>query len=163
MAGSEDKAPAAGMTKAAFHAVWSQIAPLILAEWEQIDEEALEKTEGDLDKVAALVAERAGRTRAMAKRLLFELYQVTVGTEPPPRTRASQRRQNGESPLPESVETMVHELERRAAQVMRELRGGFLRQTTHRIHDNLIFSLLVTLGLGFIVGVLFTGSGRGRS
>lgn len=163
MAGSEEKAPAAGMTKAAFHDAWSQIAPLILGEWEQIDEEALEKTEGDLDKVAALVAERAGRTRAMARRLLFELYQVAIGSDPATRTRASQRRQNSESPLPESVEAMVHELERRAAQVMRELRGGFVQKTTHRIHENLIFSLLVTLGLGFIVGVLFTGSGRGRS
>lgn len=175
MAAAEDKATATAtatatddraqddkprtLNRAGFLQAWDRMAPLILQEWETVDEESLEKTEGDLDKVVALVAERTARTKAMVRRLLFELYQVVH--EQPQRTRSAQRRRS--DTRPESVEAMVHELERRAAQVMRELRGGLLRDTNRKIHDNLFFSLLVTLGLGFIVGVLFTGSGRGRS
>lgn len=160
MATADDKAPPA-LTRATFLESWEQLAPLILSEWDQVDEESLEKTEGDLDRVVALLSERTARTKAMVRRLLFELYQVVH--EQPQRTRASSRRPQADSGLPESVDAMVQDLERRAARVMRELRGGLLRDTSHKIHEHLLFSLLVTLGLGFIVGVLFTGSGRGRS
>ena len=49
-----------------------------------------------------------------------------------------------------------------AAQVMRELRGGMLQDARGKVRENVFFSLLVALGLGFIVGVLFNGPGRGK-
>ena len=148
------------LNRAGFLESWDQMAPLILQEWEVVDEESLEKTEGDLDKVVALVSERTARTKAMVRRMLFELYQVVH--EQPQRTRTSQRRARAASTRGESVEAMVHELERRAAQVMRELRGGMLQDARGKVRENVLFSLVIAIGFGFIVGVLFTGWGRGK-
>ena len=150
-------------SKTAFHAAWENLQPAILEEWSQVDAAALNDTDGELDKVVALIAERAVRTKALVRRQLTELYYVV--SEPPVAPRSSHTASTDRSPksaVPETVDAMLQELERRAAQVMRELRGGMLQDARGKVRENVFFSLLVALGLGFIVGVLFNGPGRGK-
>jgi hypothetical protein len=150
-------------SKTAFHAAWENLRPAILEEWSQVDATALNDTDGELDKVVALIAERAVRTKALVRRQLTELYYVV--SEPPVAPRASHTAstdRSSKTAVPETVDAMLQELERRAAQVMRELRGGMLQDARGKVRENVFFSLLVALGLGFIVGVLFNGPGRGK-
>jgi len=154
---SEDTTPRE-LTRSAFQESFAKLEPAILAEWEQLDSGALSATGGDLDKVVVLVAERTAHTKALVRRQLQELFAVSA--EPPRRRVApgpSRLRQNLHNVLPESADELLQELEERTANILRELRGGVLKDTRARVKENLLFSLLVTLGLGFIVGVVFTG------
>lgn len=165
----------AGFGKAAFASAFAALRPAIAAEWAEIDDDALAATDGDLDRVVALVAERTTRTKALIRRQLEELFRVV--TEPAPAAHAAPRgRARGDRAAertatadrgaahgnPPGVDQLLAELERRTAQIMRELRGGFFDNTRDRVRDNIFFSLLVAIGFGFIVGVLFNGSNRGK-
>ncbi len=152
------------LSRTAFHDSFAKLTPVILAEWEQLDPDSLSETGGDLDKVVALVAERTAHTKALVRRQLQELWQVL--SEPPRRRPPSPGPQSGgaarprpnlHNVLPETADELLRELEQRTSNILRELRGGVLKDTRVKVSDNLLFSLLVTLGLGFIVGVLFTG------
>ncbi len=164
---------ALGFGKATFASAFASLRPVIAAEWSEVDEDALAATDGDLDRVVALIAERTARTKALIRRQLEELYRVA--TEPVPAAHGSARgrgRANrtaergadraGDAATPPGVDQLLAELERRTAQIMRELRGGFFDNTRDRVRDNIFFSLIVAIGFGFIVGVLFTGSSRGK-
>ena len=146
------------LNRSAFLESFAKLSPLILAEWEQLEPAALTATEGELDKVVALIAERTAHTKALVRRQLQELWQVVLE---PPRRRpvgsSSRLHQGLHSVLPDSADELFQELEERTAQIMRELRGGVFKETRAKVKDNLLLSLLMSIGLGFIVGVLFTG------
>jgi hypothetical protein len=169
------------LSKSAFADAFSTLRPAILGEWSQLDEAALAATAGDLDKVVLLVAERTAHTKALVRRQLEELYRVVTTPLPEVHTAASgaghasaQTRPRRPRPAAEAegqgqgqgqgpnLDHLIEEFERRTSHIIRELRGGFLGGARDRVRDNVFFSLLVTLGLGFIVGVLFTGGGRGK-
>jgi hypothetical protein len=142
----------------------------ILEEWSEVDAEALAATSGQFDKVVALIAERTSRTKALIRRQLDELYRLV--NEPPDAepTRRSGRGRRPAAPPSEGaasraaahVDPLLEELERRTAQIMRELRGGLLGDARQRVRENVILSLLIAIGLGFIVGIVYTGPGRGK-
>jgi hypothetical protein len=140
--------------KSEFASAFADLQPAILAEWPQVDAAGLTATGGELEPVIGLIAEKTAHTRALVRRQLEELYRVHMA--PPPRVRGA----GGHRELQESVDAMMHDLEKRAARILRELRGGMLSSARGKVQDNIIFSLLVSLGLGFIVGVLFIGWGR---
>lgn len=157
----------AGFGKTAFASAFSALRPAILSEWSELDEAVLAATDGDLDRVVALIAERTTRTKVLVRRQLEELFRVV--TEPVP--KAARGRARSAEPASEraaggaatpGVDQLLAELERRTAHLMRELRGGLLDNTRDRVRGNIFFSLLVAIGFGFIVGVLFTGSNRGK-
>lgn len=158
----------AEMSKAAFAGAFSMLRPAILDEWSELDATALATTDGEFDKVVALLAERTNRTKALIRRQLAELYAVVVA-EPrdsaAPRRAPSARSQSTgdkEKAATPRMDDLLAELEQRTAQIVRELRGGFLNDTRNRVKENVFFSLLVAVGFGFILGVLFTGSNRGK-
>lgn len=153
------------LSKSAFAGAFSTLRPAILGEWSQVDDAALAATSGELDKVVALIAERTAHTKALVRRQLEELYRVVMipAAEPghtgrPRRPRAAA---DGDA-HGANLDHLIEEFERRTSHIIRELRGGFLGGARDRVRDNVFFSLLVTLGLGFIVGVLFTGGSRGK-
>lgn len=157
------------LSKGAFASAFSTLRPAILGEWSQVDDAALADTSGELDKVVALIAERTTHTKALVRRQLEELYRVVM--IPPPDSSGHQsgraRRQRaaggGEGDTHgANLDHLIEEFERRTSHIIRELRGGFLDGARERVRGNVIFSLLITLGLGFIVGVLFTGGSRGK-
>ena len=149
------------LSNTTFAESFEKLVPAILAEWSELDPKALSETGGVLDKVVALIAEHSAHTKTLVRRQLTELWHVVMD---PPRRRppaASARRgpssAGATSPLPETADLLLQELEERTAQIMRELRNGVFADTRAKVKDNLLFSLLVSVGLGFIVGVIFTG------
>jgi ElaB/YqjD/DUF883 family membrane-anchored ribosome-binding protein len=158
---AEDRA---GFGKAAFASAFSALQPVLLAEWGELDAESLAATEGDLERVVALIAERSSRTKVLVRRQIEEIFNIV--TEPVSSGAARARARGGERTAERTgqpgVDQLLAELEKRTAQIMRELRGGFVDSTRDRVRDNIFFSLLVAIGFGFIVGVLFTGSNRGK-
>jgi hypothetical protein len=160
-----------GQSKTAFTSAFSRLAPAILSEWAEVDSAALAATGGELEKVVAVIAGATGHTKALLRRQLQELYYVV--TMPPLESAGGKRPRPAEAEAggfaaaasgaaAPPVDHLLEELERRTAQIMRELRGGFLGEARDRVKDNVFFSLLVAVGLGFIVGVLFTGFSRGK-
>lgn len=53
-----------------------RLVSTILGEWSQIDERDLFATHGEFDKAVALIAERTGYTKALARRQLEEIYEA---------------------------------------------------------------------------------------
>ena len=149
------------LTKGEFASAFADLQPAILAEWPQVSASALAATEGDLDRVLGLLAEQTTHTKALLRRQLEELHRV-LSAPPHPRPATGQRARRGEPALHDSVDAMLHDLEDRAAELLRDLRGGMLSDARGKVRENVLFSLLVAIGFGFIVGVLFTGWGRGK-
>ena len=147
------------LSKGEFAGAFKLMQPAILAEWPQVDAAGLAGTEGDLDRAVGLIAEQTAHTKALVRRQLDELHRVLLAPPRRPRPAGSQR---GDGGVPESVDAMLHDLEQRAAHLLRDLRGGMLSDARGKVRENVLFSLLISLGLGFIVGVLFTGWGRGK-
>lgn len=153
----------AGLNKSAFHGAFAKLSPAILEEWgAKLEATELAATEGDYDKVVALIVERTAHTKALVRRQLEEIYRVVTA---PPRAADARRmaRAAGEgvqaaiSEAMESVDDVLHEIEKRTAKLMRDLRGNVIDQARGKLRDHLVLSLFVTLGLGFIVGVIFNG------
>ena len=136
-----------------FASAFRELQPIILAEWPAVDASGLAATEGDLDRTVGLIAEQTQHTKALVRRQLEELYRVRYA--PPHRPAAAGYQ------IPESVDALLRDLEQRAAKILRDLRGGALHNARSKVTDNLLLSLLISVGLGFIVGVFFMG-GRGR-
>jgi hypothetical protein len=154
----------APLSKSDFASAFADLQPAILAEWPQLDAATLAATQGDLERAVGLIAEQTAHTKALVRRQLEELHRV-VCAPPPPRPRpASPRRDrvHEDGSVTESVDAMLHDLEQRAAHLLRDLRGGMLNDARGKVRENVLFSLVIALGFGFIVGVLFTGWGRGK-
>lgn len=151
----------APLTKGEFASAFADLQPAILAEWPQLSAAALAGTEGDLERVVGLLAEQTTHTKALIRRQLEELHRV-LSTPPQPRPPSGQRARRGDPALHESVDDMLHDLEERAAHLLRDLRGGMLNDARGKVRENVLFSLIIAIGFGFIVGVLFTGWGRGK-
>lgn len=164
-----------GMSKAAFNAAFPALREAILSEWSELDEAALDATSGELDKVVTLVSERTSHTRTLARRQIEEIFHVVNQPPPQARTGAAGRARrpgpggagpgqaHGDSETGHlHVDQLLEELERRTAHVMRELRGGFFDNARASVREHTIFSLIISVGLGFIVGVLFTGFNRAK-
>lgn len=146
------------LSTATFAESFEKLLPAITVEWSELDPGALSKTSGDLDKVIALIAEHTAHTKTLVRRQLDELWHVVMD---PPRRRApstaGRRSHTAGAPLPQTADLLLQELEERTAQIMREIRNGVFTDTRTKVKDNLLFSLLVSIGLGFIIGVVFTG------
>ena len=66
------------LNRSAFQESFAKVSPAILAEWEQIEAAALSATGGELDKVVTLIADRTAHTKALVRRQLQELWQVSM-------------------------------------------------------------------------------------
>ncbi len=150
----------APLSKTEFASAFADLQPAILAEWSQVEAAALAGTDGDLERVVSLIAEKTAHTKALIRRQLEELHRV-LSAPPRPRPSSGQRARRGEA-LPDSVDAMLHDLEERAAHLLRDLRGNMLSDARGKVQENVLFSLIIAVGFGFIVGVLFTGWGRGK-
>lgn len=153
----------APLGKSEFASAFADLQPAILAEWPQLDAAALAATQGDLDRAVALIAEETAHTKALVRRQLEELHRVVSAPPPRPRTASPRRDRGRDDPsVSESVDAMLADLEQRAAHLLRDLRGNMLSDARGKVRENVLFSLVIAIGFGFIVGVLFTGWGRGK-
>lgn len=153
-----------GFGQATFEAAFAALQPAIVFEWPEVPEAEIQQTAGDLDRLLVLLASKTGRTKVALRRSLEEIFAVIM--EPPVRPRVTRKGKDTAAPpeggWPSSVEDLLAELEQRSASVVRELRRGMFADTKVRIRENLLLSLLIAVGLGFILGGLMHGSSRGK-
>ncbi len=147
-----------------FKTNFQAIAPLILAEWPSVASESLMATEGELDRVVDCVATATERTRTLIRHQLRELYHLAV-VEPSQSRRSplSERLLKlADSPLSEAdVHKTLTALEERTEEILEQFKQEVLPELNERVRNNVGSSLLTTLGIGFVLGLLFGGS-RGR-
>lgn len=181
MSKSEDGA--VGLSNGVFHGAFAKLSPAILEEWTAVDAPALAATGGDYDKVVALIADRTAHTKVLVRRQLEEIYRVLTtpltgigaghGDKKARASSATRDAREAAAAVGEaaqgalsgalgSVDELIEEIEKKTSRLMRDLRGGIVSDARGKVRDNIFFSLLVTLGLGFIIGVLFNGLTRGK-
>jgi hypothetical protein len=139
---------------ASFQGAFAALQPLILGEWPEVDAEALAATGGDLERVVALLAERTRHTRTLLNAQLAEILQVATA---PPR-----QRDRGAGGSADPTDRIIAQLEERAAELLRELRGGLVERARGKARESPLLTLLMAVGLGFILGVLCLRPGLSR-
>jgi ElaB/YqjD/DUF883 family membrane-anchored ribosome-binding protein len=153
---------------------FAAVVPLVREEWPSLERARVEETAGDLDALVALVAEHSGRTKAMARRQLLELARVAELASEDRGKQPLDRGANGVSKKTESearpkvdvqvdeVIAAVRRLEAFAADEAKRMSGTMLPAAEAKVRQNLWVSLLLSLGLGMILGLWLNGGRRGR-
>jgi ElaB/YqjD/DUF883 family membrane-anchored ribosome-binding protein len=125
---------------------FARTSELILEEWPELGVETLEATGGDLEKVIAAVSDAVGKTKATVRRQLAELHQLAQQSADDDGVVARELRR---------LREMVERLESRTQDL-----ADLPKEARQRVEENLWTSLLVALGLGFLLGLLTRGGGR---
>lgn len=123
------------------------ISALIREEWPVVDPALLEATNGDVDSVVALVAAATEHTRVLVRRQLEELRRAAVEPNTPAFSVADWNE-------------LMRRIQSRAGGVARDLKSQALEEATVQVRRNPIASLLVALGLGFLLGLALRGNAR---
>jgi ElaB/YqjD/DUF883 family membrane-anchored ribosome-binding protein len=125
---------------------FARTSEFILEEWPELGVETLEATGGDLEKVIAAVSDAVGKTKATVRRQLAELHQLAQQSADDDGVVARELRR---------LREMVERLESRTQDL-----ADLPKEARQRVEENLWTSLLVALGLGFLLGLLTRGGGR---
>jgi hypothetical protein len=123
-----------------------QLVPLLCEQWPELEAEALNETEGDYERLVAVIAAKTEHTKVLVRRQLEELRrELAGGTD-----------ESGDElgRLKEAVEL----LQRKSQDLVAYARGK-LRED---VKDSPLVALFMTLGLGILIGLLLRGRGRGR-
>jgi ElaB/YqjD/DUF883 family membrane-anchored ribosome-binding protein len=137
-----------------FQSAFERVFGLILEEWPSVTIDALKETSGDLDRVTALVAEASGKTKALVKRQLGELMQLVDEGAPAARPFTAQT---------EKLTDFIELLEGRTRELLELAKGEFPEARAKieaSVEEHPWTSLLIALGLGFIVGLIMRGGRR---
>lgn len=125
---------------------FERLTPALMAEWPDLDEATLAATDGDLDRLVALVTAATGHTRTLALSQITELHGML---------------EQG-NPVLERLEEMVGRLEERARDLAdHELVDKGRKLAEEKVRDNPIQSVLWALVAGLVLGLLLGGR-RGR-
>ncbi|TVQ07069.1 MAG: hypothetical protein EA368_15515 [Leptolyngbya sp. DLM2.Bin27] len=142
----------------AFKHHFKAMVPLILAEWPQLLETNLVATEGDLDLAVAYISDETDRTQTLTRRHLEELATLVEPTPDPAPDPAPTLSVSGpEADEPSTVDQLLGDLETRTERLMAEFKAEMLPELEKKARSNLGTSLLIALGLGFILGLLLGG------
>lgn len=142
----------AALSDETFRASFGTLKDAILAEWPAVDGEALTATDGELEKVVALVAAKTEHTKTLVRKHLAELSTL----QPDPKGATSAKKWASQA------NEMFEKFEKRTADLVKELRGTVLVNAKEKVRENLLVSLVMALGLGLLIGLVF-GSTRRRS
>ncbi|MCK6523628.1 hypothetical protein L6R49_19635 [Myxococcota bacterium] len=146
------------------------LTKLIVEEWGEDGRAAIEAAAGDHEALIVGLSERTGRTKALLRRQIAELDELARETGGPTTRQARPTAADGVaqaaaslSELGRRVEAAVREVEGRAQAALGEVTDTKLPQAEAKIRENLLTSLLMSLGFGLLVGIIVGGSlGRGR-
>lgn len=134
-----------GVTREQFKSSFSDLGPLILGEWPELDKKSLDGTDGDYEKVVELVAKATERTKTLVKKQLDELSQMAKADSTDSR-----------------IHRMLANLEAKTHEISGFVRQNMLPNAEQKVRDHLLVSMLVTTCIGFLLGFIFRGFGRGR-
>ena len=154
-----------------FKAKFEALQPVILDEWSHLQSEALAATGGQVEQVIDYIAAQTDRTRTLIRQQLAELYGLVEADEQNGQGKApdsgtqSRESQSHASAFPqlERVENLLGLLESRTENLLKQVERDVMPQLNEKAKENVGTSLLTALGIGFILGLLVGGSGRGRS
>ena len=146
MSTSVDKAPEA------FTDAFPEVKPLICAEWPDVDSTAIDQTDGDYGKVVELVCAATEQEQELVERQLAELQQVASDEEPVPAGAKGR-------PVHEAMRSMQGKMN----EVAHYVRQQMLDDAKSKARENFLVTLLLAIGLGFVLGIIVRGFGRGRS
>lgn len=138
-----------------FAEAFSSVKPLICAEWPKVDPKALDKTKGNWAKVVDLVVAATDQKQDLVERQLGELQQVAAEDTPP----AADAAETKGRPMQEAMRSMQTKMNEVAEYVRRQM----LDDAKTKARENFLVTLLLAIGLGFILGIIVRGFGRGRS
>jgi len=148
MTDQNDDKPTVVTSKEEFEAV----LPLIRQEWPEVDADELKATEGDYDAITALVVEKTEHTKALVARQLDELRDMAKSDLA---DAAAEERK---------LQQMLKKMQEKTNEIASYVRSQMLADAKSKVGDNLLVSLLMAIGLGFIIGFILRGlGGRGRS
>jgi hypothetical protein len=137
------------MDPAAFKRDFAKVEPLALEEWPSLDRKALAATEGEVEKVVALVADATPHTKPIVRAKLSELLAVAT------------RESNGAADaLGDSFHAALDRIEKRVAKLSADAKASALPAVKAFAKDHLLLTLLVVLGFGFLLGRALTPRGR---
>ncbi|MBD2109087.1 hypothetical protein [Nodosilinea sp. FACHB-13] len=158
--------------KKAFKHQFDAMVPLILSEWPQLTEDNLLATKGDLELAVDYISSEMDNTKTRIRRHLNELADL-VEVDPPVLSNVSRKSSvNGISsalkstvldatePLgvsKTSIDNLLDDLESRTENLIQELKAEMLPELEKRARSNLGQSLLIALGLGFVLGLILGG------
>ncbi len=135
-----------------FRQHFEAMVPLLLAEWPQLIEANLLDTEGDLDLTVAYISGETDRTQTLIRRQIQELTTLVEAAAAPITSS------NGAEPSPpSSIENLLDDLESRTEHLIQELKAEMLPELEQRARGNLGQSLLIALGIGFVLGLILGG------
>jgi hypothetical protein len=142
-----------------FQRDFEKLRPLIAAEWPEVDAAELAATGGDLDAVIKLISDTVGKTRTQTRRLMAELIgeaSTAAGGAARAGTGGVGDRLDDEI---ERVKKIVERLEARSKHLVDYAKTDLKKDARETVEQNLLLSLIVAVGLGFLLGILT----RGRS
>ena len=134
-----------------FQANFASLTPLILKEWSQISSDKLKSTNGELELVIELIVTQTDHTRTLIRSQLAELLYLVQ--------KNSVNIKNSPSV---DWEQNLNTLEQRIEKLVSQLKQEILPEIGTKARENMGTSLLTAIGLGFILGLIFGGSSRGR-
>lgn len=156
-------------TQSTFEQHFDALVPMILAEWPQLIEENLVATEGDLDLAVAYISGETDRTQTLVRRQIKELASL-IAVDPPTSGKAPSHGASPSTPEPNglkamgplgvdksSIDNLLDDLESRTENLIQELKAEMLPELEQRARSNLGQSLLIALGIGFVLGLILGG------
>ena len=168
-----------GLDADALEQNWAAVHSLINEEWSDLDKDALSATKGNADEVVALISETLDCTKLRVRRQLGEL--VVLATSGPNSSNAERKvsamverwedklqpyLDDGSKRVQKAREAMgnaIEEAQTKATEIKDKVGQHIettLPEAEEMIKRNLWSSLLITLGLGMIFGLLWGTRGR---
>ncbi|HIK43502.1 MAG TPA: hypothetical protein IGR64_01300 [Leptolyngbyaceae cyanobacterium M65_K2018_010] len=144
-----------GSPTPSFQQSFPELVPLILKEWPHLSREDLLATEGNPEQVIGYLCDQTRHTPTLIRLYLKEL--ATLGNPPwsaPPPLRETTTVEGDRST---QVDAWLNELESRSAQLMEDFKAELLPELEQKARSHLGTSLLMAVGLGFILGLLLGG------
>lgn len=138
---------------------YQDLLPLVLKEWPQLDKADLEAVQGNLDQAIHYIADKTDHTRTLVRHHLHELWLLAESRATKLRSLQNEGDDlaTGEATPPSQTEQLIQELEKRTEHLIKEFKAELLPELEQKARSNLGSTLLMTLGLGFILGLLFGG------
>lgn len=137
---------------------FSALRSLILEEWKQLKPDALANTQGDLEKVIDHIATQTEKTRTLVRRQLEELYNLADLSQ----TNVENGLAKAQEQVSSNLENLLDRIEQRTERLLNQFEKEVLPEVNAKVRKNIGTSLLTTLGVGFILGLVVGGFDRGR-
>jgi hypothetical protein len=140
-----------------FQQTFSQLVPLILDEWPQLTRDRLLATEGDLEQVVHYISSQTEHTQTLVRRHIDELATLLRGKTFEDGSLPTTHEPGRGEMVSSKIDELITDLEVRTEQLMKEFKAEVLPELERKARSNLGTSLLIALGIGFILGLTFGG------